>query len=441
MLQHLSPKFENAPPVEREPRAALVLNRFTRTMAVIFATDSVAAILGVTPDQLLNKSFYECIDEGCLAAALRCLESAKANDSIAYLRFWSRDPRRAEDIEGDGSASHSPSSEEGGVQLPSSQGSVPRQSHEPAASSSSEGAQGGTQSTGGARLGPGPSALSVDGRQSSQDSSGETDPDQDVAEAIFERAGSRSSTSSVAAAPEHIQLHAAVELEAVVSCTSDGLVVILRRARPMIPMTAQTIVEIQQGHGVFAAPWGAYPDAQARNAQNPARVGAGGPSIDNVMRSIRDVAVFAWSLVGINGNIAAHGQGFPVGEAMPPQGLPVWEPHIAASGAGSTLLHPPHNQAQEMWNPWSGRFGSQPQPQPRQPSNGRDNSSGYSLDDLAPSARQARAHMWQARHDDQGFAHPPPAVAPFPSMQQFNADADAGVKRRESGSPSDDMAS
>ncbi|KAK7743108.1 hypothetical protein SLS53_004193 [Cytospora paraplurivora] len=87
------------PPVEREPRAALILNRFTRNLTIMFATNAVASVLGLSPDRVKNKSFYRCIQERCLPDAVKCLESAKANDSIAYLRFWSRDPREEDDFE------------------------------------------------------------------------------------------------------------------------------------------------------------------------------------------------------------------------------------------------------------------------------------------------------------------------------------------------------
>ncbi|KAK7415620.1 hypothetical protein QQX98_005764 [Neonectria punicea] len=100
MLEHLSPKFRMSP-AEREPRAALILNRFTRTLSVMFATEAISSVLGVSADQVLHKSFYECIRESSLDDAFKCLESAKANDSIAYLRFWSRDPRRPEDFQGE----------------------------------------------------------------------------------------------------------------------------------------------------------------------------------------------------------------------------------------------------------------------------------------------------------------------------------------------------
>lgn len=120
MLEHLSTKFRS-PPQEslREPRAALILNRFTRTLSVMYATSAVSSILGISPEQVKHKSFYECIQENCLPEAIRCLESAKANDSIAYLRFWFRDPSRGdEDTDEDRHDTTTESSDsDGGVSL------------------------------------------------------------------------------------------------------------------------------------------------------------------------------------------------------------------------------------------------------------------------------------------------------------------------------------
>jgi hypothetical protein len=133
MLQHLSPKFQQAPAANaREPRAALILNRFTRTLTVMFATNAISEVLGLAPDQLTHKSFYECIQENCLPDAIKCLESAKANDSIAYLRFWYRDPRRPEELEQlEREASHSSDEEDGGVRLDGHMDVDPREfSHE-----------------------------------------------------------------------------------------------------------------------------------------------------------------------------------------------------------------------------------------------------------------------------------------------------------------------
>jgi len=59
-----------------------------------------------------------------------------------------------------------------------------------------------------------------------------------------------------------------------------------------------------------------------------------------LMRSIRDVAVFAWAVVGINGNLANFGHGLPGRGAQPSEGLPVWDP-----SARSTAYRGPDNQA------------------------------------------------------------------------------------------------
>src|SRR3954468_8808618 len=49
------------------------------------------------------------------------------------------------------------------------------------------------------------------------------------------------------------------------------------------------------------------------------------------MRSIRDVAVFAWAVVGINGNLASYSHGLPGSGAQPPDGLPIWDPTASST--------------------------------------------------------------------------------------------------------------
>jgi len=129
----------------------------------------------------------------------------------------------------------------------------------------------------------------------------------------------------------------------------------LRRARPPIP-TLEPPRQVQHfANGLFAAPWGANPIRPHQfqpNPQFPFQHGlqapqyqTGGPPLDEFMNSIREVAVFAWSLTGINGNIASYGHGVPRGEAQPPWGLPVWDPF----GQPSPGYKPPENQAAKKW--------------------------------------------------------------------------------------------
>lgn len=245
MLKHLSPTFKMQP-TEREPRAALVLNRFTRTLTVIFATNAVSSILGIGPDQLRGRSLYEFIAENCWRDAIKCLESAKANDSIAYLRFWSRDPRvGSEENEGD-------------VGLGDQQDETPENDSDDAA-----------------RLSDFVDVLMDDESASFIKQEPISSPrinQHATVDDLSARCGSSATLASRAqtATPrgsqrpmvprdipgrrrEPIQTR---ELEAVVSCTSDGLVMVLRKARPPIPsLHAPTILE----NGLFAAPWSEHP--------------------------------------------------------------------------------------------------------------------------------------------------------------------------------------
>jgi hypothetical protein len=342
MLEHLSPKFTTPPQSTfGEPRAALILNRFSRTLSIMYATNAVSNILGVTAEQIHGKSFYECIQENCLPDAIRCLEGAKANDSIAYLRFIYRDPRRQEDLGYvDREASQSSDSEDGGVQLNDYQeegGDVQMEGMEQNTSGVSQNSSHPWASTGSSRGGSG----------------GSTDLEHESANSVFDYQRAPQSNSSASSAPPLNEARpgdrpppsrrppqhpiAPFEVEAVISCTSDGLVVILRA----VPM-AQPRREPEYANGLFAAPWAADPILPRYHEAPGAR--SGGPAPNDFMNSIREVAVFAWSLTGINGKIASYSHGTPRGEAVPPTGFPIWDP----KGQISDDLGP-ENQAARKW--------------------------------------------------------------------------------------------
>ncbi|KAL1892196.1 hypothetical protein Sste5346_007152 [Sporothrix stenoceras] len=292
MLEHLSPKFK-MPPMEREPRAALILNRFTRNLTVMFATTSIATVLGLRPHEIKNKGFYRCIQESCLSDAIECLESAKANDSIAYLRFFFQDPREddeiADSIANDDNIDINPEDEE----MADATATATDTDMEEA-------------STINIKL--------------------EEEDDAHVALPAVPLSSQAAPSRTPARLPS-------IELEAVVSCTSDGLVVILRKARPPIPPAHPPLVAFDYGDGLFAAPWGQQPIRPHFPHESlytfrppllpqymPLRENvkdAGGPPLDVLMGSIRDVAVFAWGVVGINPAMAVYGRGLPSGEARP----------------------------------------------------------------------------------------------------------------------------
>ncbi|KAF1834021.1 hypothetical protein BDW02DRAFT_352376 [Decorospora gaudefroyi] len=321
MLSHLSSKFDLSPEDQtHEPRAALFLNRFTRTMTVMYATSGIEQIIGISGDAMKGRSFYYMIAPECMADAVNCLEAAKGNDSIAYMRFFFRDPRTpdppydtssgSEDDEMTDVTGSDDESEEGGPYT--SDGTNSRHRSNPSNNMQD------TEESHSMRANSGGSAA---------------DPHQ----AHSGASAPRSSVSSELSSPRPESRDEPIELEAVISCTSDGMVVCLRRARPMLPGTMPTAQPTQQYNGIFAAPWATQPTFHPAppqlpqyplGARHPAMVHAG-PSLqfqNNFMQSIRDVAVFAWALTGINGSLVDYARGAPVGESQPPEGFPVWNP-------------------------------------------------------------------------------------------------------------------
>ena len=375
MLSHLSSKFSYQPKADaHEPRAALFVNRYTRTLTIMYATNGLADILGMTGEDMRGRSFYYCIQENCLPDAVRCLENAKQNDSIAYLRFWFRDPRQDDNLDqsrgnpndssdrmdvddsSSGLRSDTEDSEMGGVQLNghghqqnTHMPGITENSADSHAMSSSSSAE----PTDNAPRRPHP----LESRDSAMTSSGnESTPY--THEAVFgEPPPQYSSASSASGSPfeEHRangrwtgRRREPIELEAVVSCTSDGLVVCLRRAHPALEMApvnrpSRPLYE----NGLFAVPWSpdpvlpplsqrpqyvqhseavggfsAQPQPQAvpHSAAQPTQ-----PSDTDFMNSIRQLSVFAWALNGINGSMNDFSRGTPRGEAQPPAGLPIWQ--------------------------------------------------------------------------------------------------------------------
>lgn len=303
---------------DHEPRAALFLNRFTRTLTIMYATSGLKDVIGIPAEAMRGRSFYYCIAQNCLQDAVKCLENAKGNDSIAYLRFWFRDPRIDDEppASEDSDEEMTTDTSEGGVDLQSEHGSP-----------QSERDSMDIADVGGVK-------------HASRHSSGESSTRiQDTHEAIFGEA--RVAESSASSSPDRDGIiHDPVELEAVVSCTSDGLVVCLRKARPMIPHPPSNPPAYQ--NGLFAAPWALDPVLPPLDTRAGCNFGtASGPSLgpqsarrnspvvgaveqSDFMNAIREQAVFAWALTGINGMLAAYGEGKPIGESVPDGGFPVW---------------------------------------------------------------------------------------------------------------------
>ena len=110
--------------------------------------------------------------------------------------------------------------------------------------------------------------------------------------------------------------------------------------------------------------------------------------MDQLMRSIRDVAVFAWALAGINGNVAAYGRGLPTAESQLP---------------GSKTETRTPNSARD---PWGGR----PDPEEIEPQQDDDNGDRLSNPLRIPAASAASDQgIGGPRHRDRGPLSLPPS--------------------------------
>lgn len=454
MLEYLSPKFR-MPPMEREPRAALVLNRFTRNLSIMFATNAISTILGLRPDEIKDMSFYECIQENCLEDAIRCLESAKANESIAYLRFWFRDPRVGEEEEEEeddseeeeeDDAEGTTDSENGGAILYGAMDIDSSISPFEILDSDDYGgasAMPGPSTQGNSSLSdPGPSAAFSGHHRAQMYRTSGTSHGSGTAIPVEDDRAPGSRRNRRRAGPEPF------ELEAVVSCTSDGLVVVLRRARPPIPAPhPQLVPALNYENGLFAAPWGQNPIRPQLPPEllytfrppllpehMPLRESvkaAGGPPSDQLMRSIRDVAVFAWALVGINGNIATYGRGLPRDRAQPDE-LPVWDPeagnmdyegpeNLSARRRGKRPMEdsPPHGTP-------TGHYNRNPSPRPLEPAPQRQtytplqpsglNHYTYSGSSSWSQPRQASSHYAREVYEQADYRSRPDPFSPGPAV-------------------------
>jgi len=360
MLSHISQKFQQPTKSDlHEPRAALFLNRFTRTLTIMYATSGLEDVIGIPADTMRGRSFYYCIAENCLQDAVKCLETAKGNDSIAYLRFWFRDPRADDANTGNNTADDSDEEmvTDSSVDQDFSGGVGLNASNE-------EGVSPDSDESSRSRAVQSSNGMDVDDNgPQSRTSSGDSMYPSDTHEAIFGASGgNQSSASSAPTSPDephdryrnwnrrgHID---PVELEAVISCASDGLVVCLRKARPLLPQPTSRSSRPAYENGLFAAPWGEQPMVPPLDTRPPQHdhaptfapslgpqgahkpvAAAGGPQYHDFMASIRDQAIFAWALTGINGSLQKFSVGTPHGESLPPQGLPVWQSDQRSSHA------------------------------------------------------------------------------------------------------------
>ncbi|ORY83682.1 hypothetical protein BCR37DRAFT_378647 [Protomyces lactucae-debilis] len=258
MLVHLSERFTSiASNRRKEPRAAFILNRFTKNLTILYATYALDELVGLRPDQVVGESLLSCVQADCLDGVLEAIDLAKTNDSVAYMRFAWKSPHA-------GSSEHSPERMLSANYSPAGNGN---------------GHTNGQNGTG---------------------SSEEPGTPSDVGGSMFD--------------------DGTVDVEAVISCTSDGIILVLRRASTALPA--------RPPKGLFAVPWSTVPlyPAPPRPSHMmyetegvPADdIAAGSRENQHALGVIQDVAVLVWGLQINEEMVARLARGTPVGDGARP---------------------------------------------------------------------------------------------------------------------------
>ncbi|KAK9469485.1 hypothetical protein V1512DRAFT_256376 [Lipomyces arxii] len=76
-----------------ELRVALILNRSSFSLPVMFASSQIAAMLNITPDEIKLTSLWDCMTEPSLEPTQLAFERAKDNEAVSYVTFTWQDPR------------------------------------------------------------------------------------------------------------------------------------------------------------------------------------------------------------------------------------------------------------------------------------------------------------------------------------------------------------
>ncbi|KAF3921122.1 hypothetical protein ABW21_db0200420 [Orbilia brochopaga] len=305
MLTHLSTKFRMESSRDQgshEPRVALILNRFTRSLTMLYVSHASQSIFGIAPQDLAGKSFFECIHPDCLQEAVDALERAKENDSIAYLRFQWRDPINPQD-----NASPPPPPQQQQPAQPAPERSLRRSqrisSQAKRKFDADDSAPQASSSAASNRPAKRRGAIPR-GEDLSLPDAGPSRPASSAAPASSGEASSSRALEVSASRQTPARRVRVTEAEAVVSCTSDGLVVILRQARPLIPKPLHNVPS-----SMFASPWAPVPLVpNVENAPDKSRE-------ISFMEAIREVAVFAWSLRQLGGEIITNPESEAVSES------------------------------------------------------------------------------------------------------------------------------
>ncbi|KAG0208454.1 hypothetical protein BGX28_000592 [Mortierella sp. GBA30] len=84
--------------LEPEPRVCMILNRFSRALAVLYASPSCEFILHIDAEEIIGKPFLLFIRADDLTSFVEQVDLAKSTDAITHMRFWFQSPTWPQEI-------------------------------------------------------------------------------------------------------------------------------------------------------------------------------------------------------------------------------------------------------------------------------------------------------------------------------------------------------
>ncbi|KAG0325123.1 hypothetical protein BGZ99_001033 [Dissophora globulifera] len=84
--------------MELEPRVCMILNRFSRSLTIMYASSACERIFHIDPDHIVGKPILLFIRADDLASFVEQMDMIKATTAITYIRFWFQSPRLRQEI-------------------------------------------------------------------------------------------------------------------------------------------------------------------------------------------------------------------------------------------------------------------------------------------------------------------------------------------------------
>ncbi|KAK3831193.1 MAG: hypothetical protein JOS17DRAFT_134116 [Linnemannia elongata] len=81
-----------------EPRACMILNRFSRNLGIMYASPSCQLIFKIDPDKAIGKPLLVFLRADDLAGFVEQAELAKSSNVVTHMRFWFQSPNCREEI-------------------------------------------------------------------------------------------------------------------------------------------------------------------------------------------------------------------------------------------------------------------------------------------------------------------------------------------------------